>query len=83
MNWLHRGALAAWLAFGALALACTTAGAQESAVIKRATQLRDAPGDTGASVAPLEVPTKMPSWRASSRASRSASAPATGTISSM
>lgn len=57
MNWLHRGALAAWLAFGALALTCTTAGAQESAVIKRATQLRDAPADTGASVAPLEANT--------------------------
>lgn len=55
MNWLHRGALAAWLALAALAP--LGAQAQESAVVKRATQLRDTPADTGASVAPLEANT--------------------------
>lgn len=57
MNWLHRGALAAWLAFAALAAPLGSAHAQESAVVKRATQLRDTPADTGASVAPLEANT--------------------------
>ena len=41
------------------------------------------PSSAAASVAPLEVPTKMPSCRASSRARRNASSPATGTISSI
>lgn len=53
MKWLHRGALAACLASAAL----VSAHAQESAVVKRATQLRDAPADSGASVAPLEANT--------------------------
>jgi len=57
MNWLHRGALCAWLAGAVLALAAGGAHAQESAVVKRATQLRDAPADSGASVAPLEANT--------------------------
>lgn len=55
MNWQHQGALAVWLAFAAWATPVVNAHAQESAVIKRATQLRDAPSDTGASVAPLEA----------------------------
>ena len=44
---------------------------------------RRATSSAAASVAPLEVPTKMPSFCASSRERRSASAPATGTISSI
>jgi hypothetical protein len=55
MNWLHRGALATWLACAALAPLGGSVHAQEAAVIKRATQLRDAPTDSGASVAPLEA----------------------------
>lgn len=55
MNWQHRGALAVWLALAAWAAPVVNAQAQESAVIKRATQLRSAPSDTGASVAPLEA----------------------------
>ena len=55
MNWLHRGALATWLAWAALALLAGGAHAQETAVVKRATQLRDTPADSGASVAPLEA----------------------------
>ena len=55
MNWLHRGALAIWLAFPALALPAGGAHAQEAAVVKRATQLRDTPADSGASVAALEA----------------------------
>ena len=56
MNWLHRGSLAACLALLAAVLAPVgSAHAQDSAVVKRATQLRDAPADTGASVAPLEA----------------------------
>ncbi|KRD48245.1 MULTISPECIES: SH3 domain-containing protein [Acidovorax] len=57
MNWLHRGALATWLALAALAPLAGGAHAQEAAVVKRATQLRDAPADSGASVAPLEANT--------------------------
>lgn len=56
MNWLHRGALAAWLACGALA-PWAGAHAQEAAVVKRATQLRETPADNGASVAALEANT--------------------------
>lgn len=55
MKWLHRDALAAWLAGAALALVAGAAHAQEAAVVKRATQLRDSPADNGASVAPLEA----------------------------
>ena len=54
MKWLYRGACALGLAGAALG-AAFSAPAQESAVVKRATQLRDAPADTGASVAPLEA----------------------------
>lgn len=54
MKWLYRGALAVWLASAAWSLT-GVAHAQETAVVKRATQLRDAPADTGASVAPLEA----------------------------
>lgn len=57
MKWLHRDALAAWLAGAALALVAGAAHAQEAAVVKRATQLRDSPADNGASVAPLEANT--------------------------
>ena len=57
MKWLHRGALATWLACAALAPLGGSAHAQEAAVIKRATQLRDTPSDSGASVAPLEANT--------------------------
>jgi hypothetical protein len=57
MKWLHRGALAAWLACAALAPLAGSAHAQEAVVIKRATQLRDTPADSGASVAPLEANT--------------------------
>ena len=57
MNWLHRGALATWLAWAALAPLAGSAHAQEAAVVKRATQLRDTPADSGASVAPLEANT--------------------------
>ena len=57
MKWLHRDALAAWLAGAALALVAGASHAQEAAVVKRATQLRDSPADNGASVAPLEANT--------------------------
>lgn len=57
MKWLHRDALATWLAGAALALVAGATPAQEAAVIKRATQLRDSPADNGASVAPLEANT--------------------------
>ncbi len=53
MSWLHRTSLTTCLALAAVALPLGSAHAQESAVVKRATQLRDAPADTGASVAPL------------------------------
>ena len=55
MNWLHRGALAIWLALPTLTLPAGGAHAQEAAVVKRATQLRDTPADSGASVAALEA----------------------------
>ena len=58
MNRPHWKALAPWLASAAMALLpllCTTAHAQEAAVVKRATQLRDSPAESGASVAPLEA----------------------------
>lgn len=58
MNWLHRGAKALWLTGAAMALLSSLAGiahSQETAVVKRATQLRDAPAESGASVAPLEA----------------------------
>ena len=57
MSWLHRGALATGLALAALAPFAGTAQAQESAVVKRATQLRDTPAESGASVAPLAANT--------------------------
>lgn len=57
MKWLHRDALATWLAGAALALMAGATPAQEAAVVKRATQLRDSPADNGASVAPLEANT--------------------------
>lgn len=57
MKWLHRDALATWLAGAALALVAGATPAQEAAVVKRATQLRDSPADNGASVAPLEANT--------------------------
>jgi len=57
MNWLHRGALATWLAWAAFAPLAGSVHAQEAAVVKRATQLRDTPADSGASVAPLEANT--------------------------
>ena len=57
MNWLHRGALATWLAWAALAPLAGSAHAQEAAVVKRATQLRDTPAYSGASLAPLEANT--------------------------
>jgi len=60
MNWLHRGAHALWQTGAAMALLASLAGfaqAQEAAVVKRATQLRDAPAEGGASVAPLEANT--------------------------
>ncbi len=57
MDWLHRGALAAGLALAAVAFTAGAVHAQESAVVKRATQLRDSPADTGASVAPLDANT--------------------------
>ena len=55
---LHCRALAPWLASAAMALLslfAATAHAQEAAVVKRATQLRDSPAENGASVAPLEA----------------------------
>lgn len=58
MNRPHRKALAPWLASAAMALLslfAATAHAQEAAVVKRATQLRDSPAENGASVAPLEA----------------------------
>lgn len=57
MKWLHRDALATWLAGAALALVAGASPAQEAAVVKRATQLRDSPADNGASLAPLEANT--------------------------
>lgn len=57
MNWLHRGALACWLALAALVPLAGTAQAQEAAVVNRATQLRDAPAENGASLAPLAANT--------------------------
>ena len=60
MNWLHRRTPAWRLAGAAMAVLLglvSTAQAQETAVVKRATQLRDAPAETGASVAPLEANT--------------------------
>lgn len=57
MKWLHPNALAIGLAGVALALLSGATHAQESAVVKRATQLRDSPADNGASIAPLEVNT--------------------------
>jgi len=58
MNRPHWKALAPWLASAAMALLpllSATAQAQEAAVVKRATQLRDSPAENGASVAPLEA----------------------------
>ena len=55
---LHCRALASWLASAAMAvlpLLAAPAHAQEAAVVKRATQLRDSPAESGASVAPLEA----------------------------
>lgn len=57
MKWLHRKALITCLAWAALATLGGWAHAQEAAVVKRATQLRDTPADSGASVAPLEANT--------------------------
>ena len=55
---LHCRALASWLASAAMAvlpLLTVPAHAQEAAVVKRATQLRDSPAESGASLAPLEA----------------------------
>lgn len=57
MNWLHRGALAPWLALAALVTFAGITHAQDAAVVKRATQLRDTPAESGASVAPLAANT--------------------------
>jgi hypothetical protein len=57
MNWLHRGALAPWLALAALVTFAGATHAQDAAVVKRATQLRDTPAESGASVAPLAANT--------------------------
>ena len=60
MNGLHTGTPALRLAGAAMAVLLglvSTAQAQETALVKRATQLRDAPTETGASVAPLEANT--------------------------
>lgn len=57
MKWLHRRAPAVWLVCAALALLAGAAQAQDAAVVKRATQLRDSPAENGASVAPLEANT--------------------------
>lgn len=59
MNGLQRGALAFGLAWAALVPLTGTAHAQEAAVVKRATQLRDTPAESGASVAPLEANTTV------------------------
>ena len=62
MNGTHRSALAAWLTGAALALLPLlwgSAQAQEAALVKRATQLRDSPAESGASVAPLEANTQV------------------------
>ncbi|MFN4117213.1 SH3 domain-containing protein [Acidovorax sp.] len=57
MKWLHRGALALGLALAALAPWAGTAHAQDAAVVKRATQLRSTPEESGASVAALAANT--------------------------
>jgi hypothetical protein len=56
-----RTALWARLAIGLAALACAApaAQAQEAAVTKRATELREAPGDTGRSLAALPAQTPL------------------------
>ncbi|PTT15916.1 SH3 domain-containing protein [Acidovorax sp. HMWF029] len=59
MKWLHPNALTTSLAGVALALVAGAVPAQEAAVVKRATHLRDSPADTGASVAPLEANTAV------------------------
>ena len=59
MNWLHHGSWVTWLTGAALALLAGTAQAQDTAVVKRATQLRDSPAESGASVAPLEANTPV------------------------
>ena len=59
MNWLQRGALALGLAWAALIPLASTSHAQEAAVIKRATALRDTPAESGASVASLEANTAV------------------------
>ena len=60
MNWLNKGTPAWRLAGATMALLAglvDTAQTQETALVKRITQLRDAPAETGASVAPLEANT--------------------------
>lgn len=57
MKWLHRGALAAGLALAALVPWTGAAHAQDAAVVKRATQLRSTPEESGASVAALAANT--------------------------
>ena len=59
MNWLHHGSWVTWLTGAALALLASAAQAQDTAVVKRATQLRDSPAESGASVAPLEANTPV------------------------
>jgi hypothetical protein len=57
MNWLKRGALYIGLALATFVPFAGIAHAQEAAVVKRATQLRDTPAESGASVAPLPANT--------------------------
>lgn len=55
LHWLRRAAHALWLVTACLGWMAGIASAQEAAVVKRTTQLRDTPSDSGASVAPLEA----------------------------
>ncbi len=57
MKWANRESLAAVLAWLALLSVAGVAHAQDTAVVKRATALRDSPADAGATVAPLEANT--------------------------
>jgi hypothetical protein len=55
MKWLERSGTAVSMVLIVWGFLASSAQAQDTAVVKRATQLRDAPSDSGASVAPLEV----------------------------
>ncbi|MDH4463867.1 MAG: SH3 domain-containing protein [Acidovorax sp.] len=55
MKWLERSGTAVSMVLIVWGFLASSAQAQDTAVLKRATQLRDAPSDSGASVAPLEV----------------------------